>query len=127
MLSLLVDSLFVLLLSLIGGGSAGFGDVVSSMAFDVAVSDDDGVGDAFLSAVSCASGCFVLLFGTLAFDLGTMVTNIAVVIVVVVVDVGHFGCVGYFGWLIGYDVRLLACICLMMSMVVSLSFLVLRF
>ena len=89
LLSLLVDSLFVLLLSLIGGGSAGFGDVVSSMAFDVAVSDDDGVGDAFLSAVFCASGCFVLLFGTLAFDLGTMVTNIAVVIVVV--DVGHFG------------------------------------
>ncbi len=57
-----------LLLLMIGGGGAGFGDVVSSMAFNVAVADDDGVGDAFLSAVSCTSGCFVLLFGTIAFN-----------------------------------------------------------
>ncbi len=49
-----------LLLLFVGDGDAVFGDDVSSIAFVVDVADDDGVGDAFLSAVSCASGCFVL-------------------------------------------------------------------
>ena len=49
-----------LFLLFIGEDAVGFGDVVSFVAFDVVVADNDGEGDAFLSAVSCASGCFML-------------------------------------------------------------------
>jgi len=70
------------------------GDVVSSKAFVVAVADDDGVGDAFLPAVSCVSGCFVLLFGTPA-DVGDYALAAAAFAIIICAAIA-FSCCGHY-------------------------------